>query len=86
VAEAGGNGQPDKSLWLEATLLQEIAMFHPDRLTTDELVLLMENQRRRRDDILDALTSLQRSGLLRRTGEVIEPTHVALRAYELLTL
>lgn len=76
--------QEDRLTTLEATLLEQIVRLHPDRLTTEELVLMME--RSGRIAVLDALAGLRRSGLVRRHDALVEPTYAALCAYELLTL
>jgi hypothetical protein len=77
--------EDDKLTSLEAGLLEEIVTLHPDRLTTEELVLLMEG---RCDGValLDALAGLRRSGLARLRGDLVEPTYAALCAHDLLTL
>jgi hypothetical protein len=65
--------QKDKLTTLEAGLLEQILTLHPDRLTTEELVLMME--RSKRIAILDALAGLRRSGLARQQGDLVEPTY-----------
>jgi hypothetical protein len=77
--------QPDKLTQLEAGLLERIAALHPDRLTSAELVLLMESDRCSRLTVLDALAGLRRSGLTRQSGDVVELTYAALCAHALLT-
>ncbi|HEY8814231.1 MAG TPA: hypothetical protein VIP57_03905 [Candidatus Dormibacteraeota bacterium] len=65
-------------------LLSEIITL-PDRLTPEELVLWMRGRTSDadRNEIIDALSVLKRSGLVRQNGEVIEPTHAAIRADEI---
>lgn len=72
-------------LRIEQALLSEIITLHPDRLTPEELVRWMQGKPSDagRIAILDALLVLERSGLVRQNGEVLEPTHVALRADEI---
>lgn len=57
-------------------VLLEIVALHPDHLTPDELATRLEDQPDRLA-ILDAVDELKRCGLVRATGEVIEPTHPA---------
>lgn len=81
----GGRASPDRQTTLEASLFEELAELHPDRLTTDELVLSLGG---RWDQIVfaDALAGLRRSGLARLNGDLVELTHAAVNAHELLTL
>jgi hypothetical protein len=69
-------------LLVEQALLSEIIALHPDHLTPEELVRWMniKSSTACRIAILDALLALTRSGLARQSGEVVEPTHAALRA------
>lgn len=82
----GGEQTPqEKKMRLEAGLLEHLAELHPDRLTTDELALSMGGLRGR-IAFDDALAGLRRSGLVRRSGDLVELTHAAVNAHELLTL
>lgn len=74
--------QEDRDLWLEQALLSEIVFLHPDHLTSEELVLKMKDgpSDTGRIAVLDSFQALKRSGLVRLNGEVVEPTHAALRA------
>lgn len=69
---------------VEQALLSEIITL-PHRLTPEELVLWMRGRTSDadRNEILDALSVLKRSGLVRQNGEVIEPTHAAICADEI---
>jgi hypothetical protein len=80
------SGSPElRSLLAEQALLSAIIGLHPDRLTPVELVLWMKGKSSDADRvaILNALFGLKRSGLVRQTGDVIEPTYAALRADEI---
>ncbi|HMJ71996.1 MAG TPA: hypothetical protein VK471_01390 [Solirubrobacterales bacterium] len=74
----------ERDLRVEQTLLSEIITL-PDRLTPEELILWMRGRSSdaNRIEILDALSVLKRSGLVRQSGEVVEPTHAAIRADEI---
>jgi hypothetical protein len=69
-------------------VLTEIIILHPDHLTSEELVVRLEDGPSNTDRvaILDSLQELKRSGLTRRNGDVVEPTHAALRAAEVFGL
>jgi DNA topoisomerase IA len=71
---------------VENVVLMEIATLHPDHLTSEELVVRLEEDRAGASSpaIEDSIEALRRSGLVRLTGEVIEPTYAALRAVEIL--
>jgi len=82
----GGEPTPaERQTTLEASLFDELAELHPDRLTAAELVLSLGE---RWDEIAfaDALAGLRRSGLARLNGDLVELTHAAVNAHELLTL
>jgi hypothetical protein len=83
--QPSGDSPEERDLLVEQALLSEIIALHPDRLTPEELVRWMKGEPSAagRIAILDALLSLKRSGLTRQNGEVVEPTHVALRADEI---
>lgn len=76
----------ERDLWVENALLSEIIILHPDHLTSEELIVRMEDgpSETGRVAIIDALQALKRSGLVRITGEVVEPTYAALRAAAIL--
>jgi Fe2+ or Zn2+ uptake regulation protein len=77
------SGTPqERDLWVESAVLSQIVSLHPDHLTTEELVARMEDDASGtgRVEIRDAIAALKRSGLVRITGEVVEPTYAALRA------
>jgi hypothetical protein len=80
-----GNSPGERGLRLENALLAEILTQDPNHLTQDELTLRMEDgpSGTDRSAVLDALQELKRSGLVRLSGEVIEPTFAALRAAEI---
>jgi hypothetical protein len=76
---------PEKRrLSVEQMLLSEIITL-PDRLTPEELVRWVQDKPSDagRIEIVDALLVLKRSGLVRQNGEVLEPTHAAVRADEI---
>jgi hypothetical protein len=85
MCQPSSGSSEERSLLVEQALLSEIIALHPDRLTPEELVLWMRGRTSDadRNEILGALRVLKRSGLIRQTGEVIEPTHAALRADEI---
>ncbi|HEX6688063.1 MAG TPA: hypothetical protein VF085_05300 [Solirubrobacterales bacterium] len=61
----------------------EIIDLHPDHLTEQELTLRIgadQEDFAEVEAIKGAIRSLGSSGLVRRIGEVIAPTHAALRA------
>lgn len=68
---------------VEASVLEHLAELHPDRLTADELLLSM-GSRCGQIAFDDALAGLRCSGLIRRNGDLVEMTHAAVNAYELL--
>ncbi len=74
----------ERRLRVEQALLSEIITL-PGHLTPEELILWMQDKPSDagRIEILDALLVLKRSGLVRQNGEVIEPTHAAIRADEI---
>jgi hypothetical protein len=75
---------------VENALLSEIILLHRDHyhLTVEELAVRMEDGANgtERVDVLDSLQELKRSGVIRATGDVIEPTYTALRTAEILQL
>lgn len=78
----------ERALQLESALLAEIINLHPDHLSQEELIVLMENCPTGTDRIaiLDTLRELKRSGLIRLNGEVVEPTFAVLRTMEIFEL
>jgi hypothetical protein len=82
VSQTSSPSPEERELRTEQALLAEIITLHPDRLTPAELVRWMQGKPSDagRIAILDALLVLKRSGLVRQNGEVLEPTHAALRA------
>lgn len=69
---------------LEHAVLAEIICLHPAHLTSAELVLKMDGARDGESVAIgESLQALKRSGLVRLTGDVVEPTFAALRAAEL---
>ncbi|HKB52010.1 MAG TPA: hypothetical protein VKC63_11375 [Solirubrobacterales bacterium] len=70
---------------VENVVLLQIATLHPDHLTPEELIVRLEDPSDTgRAAILNAIGALKRSGLVRLTGEVVEPTYAAVRAVEIL--
>lgn len=84
VRQPSSPSPEERSLRVEQTLLSEIITL-PHRLTPEELVLWMKDKSSDagRIEILDALLVLKRSGLVRQNGEVLEPTHAAIRMDEI---
>ena len=82
MCQPSSKSPEDRGLWVEQALLSEIIILHPDHLTSEELVLRMEDRPSGtgRVAILDSLQALKRSGLVRLNGEIVEPTYAALRA------
>lgn len=77
-------------LELERTVLTEVVQLHPELLTIPELILRIASDPQdesMREKIRQAARELRRSGLarFRDEDEVVEPTHAAIRANELLT-
>lgn len=82
----GGEQTPaDRQVRLEASVLEHLAELHPDRLTADELALSMGG-RYGQIAFADALAALRCSGLIRDNGDLVELTHAAVNAHELLTM
>jgi hypothetical protein len=82
MSQASNRLPAERDLQLEIALLMEIISQHPNHMTQDELVTRMEDGPTGTDRIavLDSLQDLKRSGLVRFSGEVVEPTFAALRA------
>lgn len=82
MSQPSSESLEDRDLRVEQALLLEIIYLHPDHLTSEELVLKMEDGPNDTDRIaiLDSFQALRRSGLVRLNGEVIEPTYAALQA------
>lgn len=79
-----------RRLDLERTTLVEVIELHPERLTIEELIVRTATNPddfKKADAIRQAIRDLRRSGLVRyrNDDELVEPTHAALAAYELLT-
>jgi hypothetical protein len=85
MARGGEQTPQERKTRLEAGLLEHLAELHPDRLTADELALSMGGLHER-IAFDDALAGLRCSGLVRRHGDLVELTHAAVNAHELLTL
>lgn len=75
-----------RDVQIQDVVLRQIAGLHPGRLTSDELVVWLEDRQTHtsRTAIEEAISVLKRSGLLRQNGEVVEPTFAALRAVAIL--
>jgi Cdc6-like AAA superfamily ATPase len=69
-------------------VLEIVVELHPDHLTIPELILKVATDRDRLEgeDVRFAIRDLRASGLLRyrNDDQVVEPTHAALLANELL--
>jgi hypothetical protein len=88
MCQSSSKSPEERDLWVEHSLLSEIIVLHPDHLTSEELVVRMEDGPSNTDRIaiLDTLQALRRSGLVRLNGEVVEPTFAALRAAAIFQL
>lgn len=82
MSQSSSKSPAERDLWVESSLLSEIIILHPDHLTSEELVVRMEDGPSGTDRvaILDTLQALKRSGLVRFNGEVVEPTFATLQA------
>lgn len=85
MSQANSKSQEEWDLWVENAVFEEIIRLHPAHLTPDELAVRMEDANTNGVAVTDAIRALRHSGLVRLTGEVIEPTYAALRAFALLT-
>jgi hypothetical protein len=84
IGNSSSDPPAERRLRLENSLLTEIVGLH-SHLTQEELIMRKENCPVGTDRIaiLDSLHELKRSGLIRFSGEVVEPTFAALRAAEI---
>jgi hypothetical protein len=75
----------DQDRLLEQGVLTMILSLHPEHLTTAELVLKVAGDQEPlgEESIRQAIRDLKGSGLLRRVGDVVQPTHAAIRMDEL---
>jgi hypothetical protein len=74
----------------EQAALTEVVKLHPEHLTISELILRIApdpEDEATQEKVRHAIRELRRSGLARYRDEdeVVEPTHAALRAFDLLT-
>lgn len=76
----------EEALLLQHAVFTTILDLHPEHLTVGELVLKMRGERQPFDDdpIREAIRDLRGCGLLRPASDVVEPTHAAVRAAEIL--
>jgi hypothetical protein len=76
----------EEPIQVERAVFEEILDLHPDHLTIPELVLRVAADRDGSEDeaIAHAIRDLRASGLLRYVGDVVAPTHAALRGAALL--
>jgi hypothetical protein len=83
VSKAISRSPAERDRQLENALLMEIVRQH--RLTQEEFVTRMGDCPAGTDRIaiLDSLQELKRSGLVRFSGDVVEPTFAALQAAEI---
>ena len=80
--------QQMRELRTEGVVLVEINNLYPELLTIDELILRLEDPQGEISStrIKDAINALERSGVVRRNGQVVEPTHAARRVLEVAFL
>jgi hypothetical protein len=71
---------------VELAVLLEVVELHPDHLTPGELVMKLSGERDEKEELRDAIRSLEDSGLLRCIGDAVAPTDAAVHATALLTL
>jgi hypothetical protein len=71
---------------LEHAVLMEIITLHPTHPTLDELHLVLSYSRVELEEqaIDDSLQTLGRFGLVRKNGDVLEPTLAAIHAAEVI--
>ena len=71
---------------VERVVLEEILDLHPEHLTIPELVLriVIDSDRSEEEEVRHAVRDLMGSGVLRCVGDLVAPTHAALRAAVLL--
>jgi hypothetical protein len=71
---------------IERAVLEIVLELHPDHLTVPELVLKVAADRDQveGEDVRLAVRDLRASGLLRYVGDLVVPTHAALRAFAIL--
>jgi hypothetical protein len=74
----------DENGLVEHAVLMAILDLHPEHLTAAELVLKVAGERNQSEpeEIRQAIRDLKGSSLLRCAGNVVEPTHAAVRAAE----
>jgi len=72
---------------IERAVLEEVVSLHPDHLSLAELVRKMTIGDRwsEKERIEAAVRELRGAGLLRQVGDVVAPTHAALRFAALLS-
>ncbi len=77
----------EEEMAVESIAFREIVGRLPARLTLVELALWLESRRRdvNKVEVQDAVRRLKQGGLIRLNGEILEPTHAAIRASELLS-
>jgi hypothetical protein len=75
----------DQDRLVEHAVLVVILDLHPEHLTTAELILKVADNGDHSEEeaIRQAIRDLRGSSLVRDTGDVVEPTHAAVRAAEL---
>jgi hypothetical protein len=70
----------------EELVLQEVISLLPARVTVSELLLCLSSRKvMDKAGVYDAIRELRRFGLLRFSGNVLEPTLAAFRAADLFT-
>ena len=85
IDDKRGAGGEDAAV--EATVLQQLLLFHPAQVTVEELIVDVAadpDAFAERDAIERAVRELARAGLVHRNGEFAIPSRAALRFDELL--
>jgi hypothetical protein len=85
MSRSGSDSAKARDREVKRMVLTEIVSLLPERLTVPELAVCLEDGPKDTDRLttVDAVGALKRDGLVRLTGEIVEPTHAALSAAEI---